>query len=242
MSQNVYDDPEFQDAYRGLTRSEHGLAGAPEWPVVRSMLPDLAGREVVDLGCGYGAFARWAVEQGATRVDALDLSRSMLDRARELTDTAAAIRWTRADLAEVDLPEASYDVAYSALAVHYLADLARFVAQVHGALRPGGVLVLTTEHPVFMAPTTPDWVVVGGRRVWPLDRYADEGPRVTDWLAPGVQKHHRTLGTTLNTLVEAGFVLDRVVEWGPTDEQLAEDPDLATERDRPTFLLLAAHR
>jgi hypothetical protein len=78
--------------------------------------------------------------------------------------------------------------------------------------------------------------------VWPLDRYADEGPRVTDWLAPGVQKHHRTMGTTLNTLVEAGFVLDRVVEWCPTDEQLAEDPDLATDRDRPTFLLLAAHR
>ena len=73
--------------------------------------------------------------------------------------------------------------AYSALAIHYLADLGRLVQQVHAALRPGGTLVITTEHPVFMAPTAPEWVKVGGRRVWPLDRYADEGPRVTEWLA-----------------------------------------------------------
>ncbi len=238
----MYDDPEFQAAYRELPRSEHGLAGAPEWPVVRSLVPDLAGRDVVDLGCGYGAFARWAADQGASRVDALDLSTSMLERARELTGPAPAIRWTQADLAEVELPAASYDLAYSALAIHYLADLGRLVQQVHAALRPGGTLVITTEHPVFMAPTAPEWVTVGGRRVWPLDRYADEGPRVTDWLAPGVRKHHRTLGTTLNTLIDSGFVLDRVVEWSPTLEQLADDPDLASERDRPMFLLLAAHR
>ena len=70
----MYDDPEFQAGYRQLARSEQGLAGAPEWPDVAALLPGLSGRDVIDLGCGYGAFARWAAEQGAASVDAVDLS------------------------------------------------------------------------------------------------------------------------------------------------------------------------
>lgn len=240
-AQSLYDDPDFQAAYRQLPRSERGLAGAPEWPDVEAMLPDLAGREVADLGCGYGAFARWAAAAGAARVDGFDVSEQMLARARELTGTDV-VRYARADLATLELPPASYDVVYSALVVHYLRDLGRFAALAHRALRPGGVLVLTTEHPIFMAPTDPHWLDDGGRRVWALDRYADEGERVTDWLAPGVRKFHRTLGTTLTTLVGAGLTLDRVVEWSPTTAQVDADPGLAEERDRPMFLLVSAHR
>jgi SAM-dependent methyltransferase len=152
VSQNIYDDPEFQAAYRRLTRSEHGLDGAPEWPEVRALLPDLSGRDVVDLGCGYGAFARWAADAGASRVDALDLSERMLERARDLTGDVGTVHYARADLAELRLEPASYDVAYSALVVHYLRDLGRFAATVHAALRPGGTLVLTTEHPSTWRP------------------------------------------------------------------------------------------
>ena len=64
MSQNIYDDPDFHDAYRRLPRSRHGLEGAPEWHTVAELLPEVDGRDVVDLGCGFGAFARWAAEHG----------------------------------------------------------------------------------------------------------------------------------------------------------------------------------
>ena len=100
--QSLYDDPDFQAAYRQLPRSERGLAGAPEWPDVEAMLPDLAGREVADLGCGYGAFARWAAAAGAARVDALDVSEQMLVRARELTDTHV-VHYARSDLSTLVL-------------------------------------------------------------------------------------------------------------------------------------------
>ncbi len=51
-------------------------------------------------------------------------------------------------------------------------------------------------------------------------------------------KQHRTLGTTLNALLRAGFQLDHVEEWGPTDEQVAQQPALAEERERPMLLLV----
>ena len=241
MSQNVYDDPGFHHAYRRLPRSEHGLDGAPEWATVAGMLPELNGRDVVDLGCGFGAFARWAAERGA-RVDALDLSQRMLEGAAELTPDGAAITYRRADLDELELPVGAYDLAYSALTLHYLSDLGRLLSTVHSALRPDGSLLLTVEHPVYTAPTTIEFTDVGGRRIWPLDRYGEEGTRRRDWLAPGVRKQHRTFGTWINSLIDAGFTVQRVVDWRPTLEQIAAQPDLEEEVDRPMFLLVAAGR
>ena len=63
MAQNIYDRPEFFDGYNRLERSVAGLAGAAEWPALRALLPDLEGLRVLDLGCGFGWFCRWARER-----------------------------------------------------------------------------------------------------------------------------------------------------------------------------------
>ena len=113
----------------------------------------------------------------------------------------------------------------------------------HGALAPGGCFVFSIEHPIYMAPSRPGWSVdAEGRRTWPVDGYLIEGPRTTDWLAKGVVKHHRTLGTTLNLLIRSGFQVEHVEEFCPSDEQIAMRPELAEELDRPTFLLVRGRR
>jgi SAM-dependent methyltransferase len=242
MTQNIYDNPEFFAGYNRLGRSVEGLEGAPEWPALRALLPQLRGRKVVDLGCGFGWFCRWVREQGAAEVLGIDVSENMLARARAGT-TDAAITYLRADMERVELPEAAFDIAYSSLALHYIENLERLLANVHRALVPGGHLVFSAEHPIFTAPTRPGWTVhEDGRKSWPVDSYLCEGPRRTDWLAKGVIKQHRTLGTYLNLLLRLGFALTHVEEWGPTDEQIAARPCLAEERQRPMFLLVAARR
>jgi SAM-dependent methyltransferase len=242
MTQNIYDNPEFFAGYSRLGRSLEGLDGAAEWPALRALLPDLRGHRVVDLGCGFGWFCRWAREQGAAEVLGIDVSENMLARAR--ADTAdPAITYLIADLERVELPEAAFDVAYSSLALHYIENLERLLATVHRALAPGGRFVFSAEHPIFTAPMQPGWSIdADGRKSWPVDSYLCEGPRRTDWLAKGVLKQHRTLGTYLNLLLRLGFALAHVEEWGPTDEQIAAHPSWAEERQRPMFLLVAARR
>jgi SAM-dependent methyltransferase len=240
MAQNIYDQLEFFAGYSRLGRSVEGLAGAAEWPALRAMLPVMTGLRVVDLGCGFGWFCRWAAQQGAVDIVGLDLSERMLRRAEELS-TGCAIRYRRADLDGLELPVAGFDLAYSSLAFHYVEDAGRLFATIHRSLVPGGTLVFSTEHPVFMAPTRPGWTVdAHGRATWPVDAYFAEGSRTTDWLAPGVVKYHRTLGTTLNLLLAAGFSIRRVEEFCPGAEQIAARPELARECERPMFLLVAA--
>src|SRR5262245_63175157 len=122
MTQNIYDDLTFFDAYGRLERSRHGLDGAPEWPALRALLPDPRGLRVLDLGCGYGWFCRWASEGGAARVIGIDISERMLQRARR-DWPADGIEYRRADLEDVDLPDASVDVVYSSLTFQYLTRL-----------------------------------------------------------------------------------------------------------------------
>src|SRR5690242_9099866 len=121
MTQNIYDREDFFQGYSQLGRSIAGLDGAPEWPALRAMLPDLRGLRVVDLGCGFGWFCRWARAQGAARVIGIDLSEKMLARARSAP--VAGIVYEQADLERLSLPGGSFDLAYSALAFHYVENI-----------------------------------------------------------------------------------------------------------------------
>jgi SAM-dependent methyltransferase len=242
MTQNIYDNPEFFAGYSRLGRSVDGLDGAAEWPALRAMLPAMDGIKVVDLGCGFGWFCRWAREHGAAHVLGLDVSENMLARARSATPDRA-IDYAIADLERFDLPAGSFGLAYSSLALHYVEGLDRLLDTVHRALVSGGRLVFSVEHPIYTAPSNPGWETdaAGGKR-WPVDGYLLEGPRSTDWLTKGVIKQHRTIGHYLNALLQHGFAILHVEEWGPTDAQIAARPVLADERQRPPFLLVSAQR
>jgi len=242
MAQNIYDDEEFFAGYSRLRRSVEGLDGAPEWPALRGLLPNLSGLKVLDLGCGFGWFCRWARQQGAVDVLGIDVSEKMLARARAAI-ADPAITYIRADLEQLELQPGWFDVVYSSLAFHYVENLSGLLSQAYRSLVPGGHLVFSVEHPIFTAPSEPSWSLdAAGRKIWPVDGYLDEGPRSTNWLAKGVIKQHRTLATYINMLIRSGFVISHVEEWGPTEEQIAAQPNWADERQRPPFLLVSATR
>lgn len=240
MAQNIYDNPDFFAGYSQLPRQVHGLDGAPEWHAIRALLPDLSGKRVVDLGCGFGWVSRWMREQGAASVLGLDLSQNMIARARAET-ADSAVEYRIADLDTLELPAAAFDLAYSALTFHYVQDFDRLVRVIRKALVPGGHFVFTIEHPIFMAAVHPHWISdEDGRKTWPVNGYSVEGERRTDWFAKGVVKYHRTLGTTLNSLIGAGFEIRRVEEFTPTPEQIEHLPQLEEELERPMMLIVSA--
>lgn len=240
MSRNLYDEAEFFAGYSRLPRSREGLAAAPEWPTLRSMLPPLAGSRVLDLGCGFGAFCRWAAEEGAGSILGVDRSQNMLARARAETKDAR-VTYRLARLEELEVPEASVDVVYSSLVFHYLDDFAQVCRTIRKLLARGGWLVFSVEHPIMTAPSHAAWLSDADRGAfWPLNGYADEGPRTTHWFTPGVVKQHRTVSTYINCLIDSGYRIARMEEWAPDCAQIAAHPEWANEIERPSFLLVSA--
>jgi len=43
-------------------------------------------------------------------------------------------------------------------------------------------------------------------------------------------------------LIRVGLVISHVEEWGPTEDQIAAEPNWAEERQRPPFLIIAGSR
>lgn len=240
MAQNIYDDPAFLAGYSEFPRSREGLSGTAEWPAFLALLPPLTGKRIVDLGCGFGQLSRYLAGEGAASVLGIDLSAKMLARAVAETKTPV-VTYRRADLDTLSLDLESTDVIVSSMAFHYVEDFERLAHIVFAALSPGGELVFSVEHPIYAARAEPEWVTTAdGRQAFAIADYAIEGRRVTNWIVDGVVKYHRSIGTMLNTLVEAGFAYRRVIEWAPSDDQLAAHPDWrATELTRPMFLLAA---
>ena len=131
-----------------------------------------------------------------------------------------------------------YSTAKRPRALVLIGDRYHSPTYIRDGLAPGGHLVFSAEHPIYTAPSDPKWT----GSAWPLDRYLDEGPRTTDWLAKGVVKQHRTVASYLNMLLQVGFRLNHVEEWGPSEAQIAAHPQWKNERQRPPFLLVSARR
>lgn len=242
MSQNIYDNPDFFAGYATLPRSAEGLDGAPEWAAMQALLPPLAGKSVIDLGCGYGWFCRRAKEQGAARVTGFDLSEKMLAKAVSMT-ADPDITWLRADLETLSLPAGQSDVIYSSLALHYIRDIPALFATLFQALVPGGSLVFSAEHPIYTAPVIQNWCTdSAGNKAWPVNQYQQEGVRISNWFTDGVEKQHRKLSTWINMLITAGFDIIAIDEWGPSAAQIAANPALDEEKERPMIFLLSARK
>ncbi len=242
--QNIYDEPAFFAGYSELRRKDSGLNGAVEEPAVRALLPNsLEGASVLDLGCGFGDFARWLRRRGAAEVTGIDLSERMLEAAKRNTRDPA-ISFVRSSIERFEMGAEAFDLVVSSLALHYVEDYPAVVDNVVRALRPGGRFVFSVEHPVATALGTYEWHrdARGAPLHWKLDRYGDEGQRESRWFVDGVIKYHRTVQTYINALIDSGLVLRRVSEPEASAEAVQSRPDLAELRRRPAFLLAAADK
>ncbi|MEM9039416.1 MAG: hypothetical protein AAGD33_05920 [Actinomycetota bacterium] len=97
----------------------------------------------------------------------------------------------------------------------------------------------SVEHPILGVLTSQEYVDdPSGDRVRPLNRSLVEGPRVRRWFVDGVEKRHRTLAAYVNSIIDAGLALDRLVAWGPSAAEIEARPHLADDVDRPWFLVI----
>ncbi|MDQ1495863.1 MAG: hypothetical protein QOG69_2346 [Actinomycetota bacterium] len=183
----------------------------------------LAGRRVLEIGCGAAQCGRWLAARGASVV-AFDLSRRQLHHARrppvDVAHGRGRIALLQADAEHLPLADEGFDVAFSAYgAFPFVADAVGVLHEVARVLRPGGRLAFSVTHPIRWA--FPDDPGAGGLTV--RSSYFDRTPYVeTD--ADGrtsYVEHHRTMGDWVHAIAIAGFVLTDLVEpqWPATNTE-----------------------
>ena len=170
---NHYDNPGFFAAYAQMARSQGGLESAGEWPQLKLLMPELSGKSVLDLGCGYGWHCKYAAEHGAADVLGIDQSRLMIEEATR-RNADGRIQYCVCSLLDFEYPERRYDFVISNLALHYVEDIGSVFHRIHRTLQPGGVFVMNIEHPTFTAGVNQQFSTDG---TWPVDNYFYPGIR-----------------------------------------------------------------
>ena len=232
---NHYDNPEFFAAYAQMSRSQQGLDGAGEWHQLQPLFPDVCGKDVLDLGCGYGWHCKYAADHGARSVLGIDQSEMMIVEAVK-RNAAPGINYRVCSLQDYEYPAAAYDLVVSNLVLHYVEDLDGVYRRIHETLLPGGVFLMNIEHPTFTAGVNQQFAQDG---TWPVDDYYYPGLRKTDFLGHEITKYHHTLTQILGGLIKAGFCIEAVEEAMPPEEWRAVMPD---EMRRPMMLLVRARK
>lgn len=242
--QNIYDNEIFFSGYKKIRDNKVNANNLFEIPALFSMMPDLKGKRVLDLGCGFGEHCKKFVDYGAEKVVGIDISEKMLEVAM-VENSDSKIRYINMPMEEIAQLQEKFDVVVSSLAFHYVEDFGGVVRNVYNLLDENGVFIFSQEHPLCTCHSGSNrWTrdENGNKLHLNLADYGVEGERESAWFVENVKKYHRTFSTIINTLIEEGFTIEKMVEPLPTDELLEKYPDYKDLFHKPDFLLIKANK
>jgi len=200
--------------------------GPSEQDTLGALIGNPSGLRVLDAACASGRLTSWLLEQGASVVG-LDLTAAMLDGAKARLASRAGL--VQADLAEpLPFGSASFDLVLSAFTLHYLADWNGPLQEFQRVLTASGSLVVSVHHPFNDLPNATN------------GNYFQTAEAEDCWVdsqgAPrSVHFYRRPLSAMVESLHEAGFVVERILEAPPDHRQTtSEEPRM------PWFLCFRA--
>jgi SAM-dependent methyltransferase len=197
-----------------------GVWDAPEDDL--RLLPDVAGKDVVELGCGTAYFSAWLARRGA-RVVGVDVTPEQLATAREMQAVhGLEFPLVEASAEDVPLPAESFDLAVSEYGASIWADPYRWIPEAARLLRPGGELVFLVSG-TFAVLCSPDEEVPPTNEL----RRTYFGMHRFEWPEDDSVEFHLPYGEWIRLLSANGFdVLDLVEIQAPEEAQPTRYPAL----------------
>jgi ubiquinone/menaquinone biosynthesis C-methylase UbiE len=222
-------------------------------PATLDLLDPQAGERILDLGGGQGVLAEPIVEAGAS-VTVVDASSKLIAAAKRRHGGLRAARFLVGDArrmpALAGLEAGSFDAAAFLLSIQDMDPLDDVVRGLDWALKPASRVVLLMTHPAFRQPRHSGWGYDEGRKLTyrRIDGYLSEMAVPMKSLGGGqpTRSFHRPIGAYVNTLAEAGFATDAMLELPDLPPERrpgrAARGDARAQAEIPIFLALRAAR
>lgn len=238
--QNIYDNEIFFAGYKKIRENQVNANNLFEIPALFSMMPNLKDKTILDLGCGFGEHCKGFVESGAKKVIGIDISEKMLEIAKQ-ENADSKITYINMPMENIFELTVKFDIVISSLAFHYVEDFAGVVKNIYNLLNENGTFIFSQENPLCTCHSGGQrWTKDenGNKLYLNLSNYGIEGERESTWFVDDVKKYHRTFSSIINTLIETGFKIEKLIEPLPTEDLLKKYPDYKDLFHKPDFLLV----
>ncbi|MBD8840907.1 class I SAM-dependent methyltransferase [Paenibacillus sp. CFBP 13594] len=236
---DFYDDQANFEKYMERRKWQENANDTLEKPVMLELIGDVAGKNILDLGCGDARFAAELLSrerEGATYTG-IEGSVNMIQAANESVKGWNA-RIEQAFMEDWTYPAEVYDLVISRLAVHYIEDVESLFRNIYNTLKENGTFVFSVEHPVITSTLQPS----GTRTDWVVDQYFVEGFREQQWLGGSVKKMHRSIESYFMALLRAGFHVEHLRESAPQRAYFVNEETYLRRQRIPLFLFLSARK
>ncbi len=203
-------------------------------PLVDALLAGGRGPSL-DLGCGTGRL----LDSLPSPAYGCDSSGRLLEVAAERGMPVLQVRLP--DLTA--LRDQSFQSAIACLVVEHLPDIFAFFAATARVLAPGGHLVVVSNHPAYTSSGAgPVLDQSDGEVLWRWGTYLYESIAAEPAGEGSIVFHHRSVAAILNSAAESGWIFDRMIEAGASDETIARIPPLAGQEHMPRLIGLRWRR
>lgn len=244
--QNIYDNTKFFEEYQKMRETKINANELIEIPEIKSMLPDLKDKKILDLGCGAGGMSRYFAENGAKRVLGVDISKNMINLAKK-ENNYKNVEFKVLEMERILKIKEKFDMVFSSLAFHYVEDFEKLMKDISNLLNPNGILIFSQEHSVATAiiyngKEMEKHIDINGKRYYLLSDYNNNSKRVLNWNMQDTIKYHRNFSTIINSIIKNNMQILEVRESQPEKEAVKQVPKYKYQIDRPYFLYIKAKK
>jgi SAM-dependent methyltransferase len=217
-----------------------------EKPAMFAAVPDLKGKDVLCIGCGTGEECRSLKDRGARRVLGMDVSKGLIEYAKK---SYPDLEFEVMAMEQLDVPEGSFDFAYSSLAMHYAEDWTDILRRIRRALKPGSFFLFSTHHPVRWGAVKKKEGDVFSYLLGFSKKGKDVQEIFGDYLTTrkieetwfnelSVTYYHKPFGSILKNILDSGFIIKDFIEPKPVEEAKAKKPNFwAIHQKIPLFMI-----
>lgn len=198
-------------------------------PALLEMLGDMNGKRVLDAGCGEGYLSRLIARRGAS-VTAMDYSENLLQIARERTPGDLDITYIHGNFQNMAaVQNGSFEIVVSVAVIQDIPDHQAAISEAYRVLAPEGLFLMALLHPCFSADG--GWIrnERGEKLYWKIDNYFYEQASEQHFFQTTEGNNplyfHRTLTNYFRTVVEAGFMVEDILEPVPSEAALEKHPE-----------------
>jgi ubiquinone/menaquinone biosynthesis C-methylase UbiE len=186
------------------------------------LLADLAGKHVLELGCGAGQNSVALARAGAI-VTAVDFSDAQIEQARAASiKNGTEITFAVADVCDLSRYRTeSFDVAISACTIAFVEDIKKAFTEACRVIRPGGLFILSDMHPLqYIVDETSKGMRFN--HAYPFKPFAMKwswdfsGSEKWKAISAPFKHYVRSISDYHNALTESGFEVERILEPKPT--------------------------